>query len=80
MWISGHFHIHGNEQIDKLANTTTETGNMLNIDLLFEDVNSIIKNVSFKICNEYWNKSSKSRVLINFPFYPMFRRSPGSRK
>ena len=42
MWVPGHSNVQGNEQVDRLVNTASVTGNSLDIDLPIGDVNSII--------------------------------------
>ena len=45
LWVPGRSNVQGNEQVDRLANTASVTGNSLDIDLPIGDVNSIIKKV-----------------------------------
>ena len=75
-WVTGHFNIQGNEQVDRLANTASVTGNSLDIDLPIGDVNSMIKNYSLKIWNEYWNKSSKIKGSHLFSILPKVPNEP----
>ena len=76
MWVPGHSNIKGNEQVDRLANTASVTGNILDIDLPIGDVNSIIKKYCLKIWIEYWSKSSTIKGSHSFSILPKVPNEP----